>query len=265
MSYNDDKRELLKLKQGIIEESELIPVDQGEAADKAHYEVKGFKNKAANFWYHYKWILIFGCFFTAVVLFLVISTVTRKKGDIRILSFSSDAKIAQTLTYKVNDFENAFTLYTDNFDNNKYTKVDVYNINLNDKQDYNYYYTAQTKLYSEVSLGVAQIFVADRNVLKSILGSQTPDEAFEDLSALYPDNPNIVDKFYYKIKDTPFSKAANFLETCPDDLYIVIRKGGFDGMMGYTDEMAEHHRRAMLVFDNIINDKKINAAATTEK
>lgn len=257
MSYNDDKRELLKLKQGLIEKSDLIPENEGGVADKAHYEVKGFKNKLVNFMYHYKWALVFGIFFAAVLAFLIITTVTREKGDIRILAFSGNSETATSLVYKSDDFSFAFTQYTEDFDENGYVHVEMYNINLSEGQDYNYYYTNQTKLFSEVSLGEAQIFIADREILQSILGEQKPEQAFEDLSELYPDDPHIVDRFYYQIKGTKLAEEAMYVESCPDDLYIVIRKAGFDGMNGYTEKMAERHRRAMIVFDNIVKNNKV--------
>lgn len=257
MSYTDDKRELLKLKQGIIEESELIPVDEEGAADKGKYEVKGFKNKLANFMYHYKWLLIFGTFFAAVLTFMIVTTVGRAKGDVRILTFSGDAKTASSLMYKANDFSFAFTQYTEDFDENGYVHVEVFDMNLSEGQDYNYYYTNQTKLFSEVSLGEAQIFIADREILQTILGEQSPGEAFEDISALYPDEDRIVDKYYYKLKGSKLAEAAMYVESCPEDLYVVIRKAGFKGMKGYTDKMAENHRRAMIVFDNIVKDNKV--------
>ena len=257
MSYNDDKRELLKLKQGLIEKSDLIPENEGGVADKAHYEVKGFKNKLSNFMYHYKWALVFGVFFTALIAFLVITTVMRDMGDIRILTFSGNSDTATALSFKKDDFSFVFAQYTEDFDNNKYVHVEVFDMNLSETQDYNYYYTNQTKLFSEVSLGEAQIYIADKDILQAVLGEQKPENAFEDLSALYPDDKQIVDKYYYKVKGSKFAEAAMYVETCPDDLYMVIRKEGFDGMNGYTDKMAEQHRRALIVFDNMIKDNKI--------
>ena len=257
MSYTDDKRELLKLKQGIIEESELIPVDEEGAAHKGKNEIKGLKNKLANFMYHYKWILIFGIIFAAIIAFMIVSTVGKKKGDIRILVFSGNAETASSLMYKNNDFSYAFTHYTEDFDENGYVYVELFDMNLSEGQDYNYYYTNQTKLFAEISLGEAQIFIADREILQTVLGEQSPGEAFEDLSALYPDESRIVDKYYYKIKGSKLAEAAMYEKSCPDDLYIVIRKEGFKGMSGYTDKMAEKHRRAMIVFDNIVKDNKV--------
>lgn len=257
MSYNDDKRELLKLKQGLIEKSDLIPENEGGVADKAHYEVKGFKNKVSNFMYHYKWALVFGIFFTALAAFLVITTVMREIGDIRILTFSGNSDTAAALSFKNKDFSFVFAQYTEDFDENGYVHVEVFDMNLSDGQDYNYYYTNQTKLFSEVSLGEAQIFIADKDIIQAVLGEQKPENAFEDLSALYPDDKQIVDNYYYKLKGSKLAEAAMYVESCPDDLYIVIRKEGFDGMNGYTDKMAERHRRALIVFDNIIKDNKI--------
>ena len=65
MSYQDDKRELLKLKQGLIEESETIVEQKREVV-----ELHGWK-KVQNFFYHYKWHVVVAVFFIAVIGFFV--------------------------------------------------------------------------------------------------------------------------------------------------------------------------------------------------
>ena len=253
MSYDDDKRELLKLKQGIITESETIK-EEPPAADKAHYEVKGFGKKISNFFYLYKWHVIIIAFFAAVAIFLIYTTVTKERGDLRVLLFAEDSDVSSSLYYKNYDFELALEKYTPDFDENGYTHVETFYINLSEEQDPNYYAMNQTKIFSEVNLGVAQIFIGDRSSLSLIIGEQDEGTAYEDLSALYPDDPNVVDKYYYHVKGSRFEKAAMYIDTCPDDLYIVVKNSEFEGYRGYNDEMAENHRRALEVFDNIVKD-----------
>lgn len=259
MSYNDDKRELLKLKQGIIAESETIKEEE-PTSDKAHYEVKGARKKFANFFYHYKWHVIIISFFTALIAFMVYTTVIREKGDIRVLMFSEDPDIAFSMYYKTNDIEHALEQYTPDFDKNGYVHVETYCMDMDPNQDYNYYYTSQAKLYSEVSMGTAQIFIADRACLKTILGDQSESSAFEDLSALYPDDPQVVDKYYYKVKGSAFADTAMYVESCPEDMYIVVKNGSFSGYVKSNDAQAENHARAMEVFDNIAKNNKIDNA-----
>ena len=80
MSYQEDKRELLKLKQGLIEESEQIHEEE-----KPVYQVHGAFKKIENFFYHYKWHVVVGLFAIVVLSFLVVSTLTKEKGDIRVI------------------------------------------------------------------------------------------------------------------------------------------------------------------------------------
>lgn len=258
MSYNDDKRELLKLKQGIIEKSDTIKEDKNGYGDKAVYEVVGVKNKISNFFYHYKWHVIVTAFVAAVAAFLIISTVTREKGDIRILAFAQTTETAGSLYYKSMDIELALEQYTGDYDNNGYTHVDLYFMNINKDQDMNYYYTNQTKLFSEIGLGVSQMYIADKASILAILGEQDEEKAFEDLSALYPDDPQVTDKYYYKVKGSKFAEAALYVESCPEDMYIVVRNENFSSYNSGGNDIAEYHRRAMEVMDNIVNDKKIN-------
>lgn len=263
MPYTDDKRELLKLKQGIITESETIK-EEPHSADKAHYEVKGFKKKIANFFYHYKWHVIVIAFFIAVVSFMAYSMITKERADVKVLMFSGDQQVSGSLYYKRHDMELALERYTADFDKNDYVHVDAYYINVIPEQDFNYLSANQTKLYAEVGLAEAQIFIADRKQLEEILGNQEESSGYENLSEIYPDDPHIVDKYYYQIKGSPFAETAMFVETCPDDLFMAVRSNDFQGYAKLDDKTLEYHRRALEVLDNIVNDNKVTETQEDE-
>ena len=262
MSYNDDKRELLKLKQGLITESELIK-EEGAAADKAQYEVKGFKNKVANFFYLYKWQVIVVLFFAVIISTLTYTTMAKEKADIRVLIFSEDRDISGLLYFKTHDIELALEQYTPDFDQNKNVHADTYYIDMNPNQDGTNYMVNQTKLMSEVGMATAQLYIADRAQLSTILGDQEESRGFEDLSALYPDDPQVTDKYYYKVKGSPFAETAMFLESCPEDLYIAVRSNDFSGYTKVDDSTKEDHRRALDVLDNIVKNNKVTLPETS--
>lgn len=265
-AYNDDKRELLKLKQGLINEEESsIKEEENGYGDKVNYEVVGVKNKVANFFYHYKWHVIIITFFVALAAFLVITTVLKEKGDIRVLGFSKDPDISSSLYYKSRDLELALEQFTPDFDNNGYTHVEFFYMNLNEEQDINYYYVNQSKLFSEVGTGVAQIYIADRELLLDIMGNQTEAESFVDLSRLYPDDPNVVDKYYYRVKGSSLADAAMYVESCPEDMFIAVRSESFSSY-NQTDEAetAENHSRAIEVMDNIVKGIKVSEKESSE-
>lgn len=256
-AYNDDKRELLKLKQGLIEESETIREEKNGYGDKGVYEVVGVKNKISNFFYHYKWHVIVSVFIAVVASFLIITTVTKERGDIRVLAFSKVSETTDSVTFKTKDFELAFEQFSKDYDDNGYIHTEFYFMNMRENQDYNYYFANQTKLFSEIATGTAQIYMSDREMLTEVIGEQTESEAYVNLSELYPDEPNIVDKYYFKVKGSSLAEAAMYVEGCPEDMYIAIRNEKFRGYNQISDEeLAENHARALEVLDNIIAGRK---------
>ena len=251
MSYNDDRRELLKLKQGLIEKSETINEVPDE--QKVNYEVKGFGKKLANFFYYYKVPVVLITFVVLIAVFLAFTLLGRKNADIRVLIFVADPDTNAAVFYKINDFETAFEQYTPDFDENGYTYAEIYYINMNSEMDFNAYLASQSRLLSELNLGTAHLYIADRSQFEAIIGEQDGSEAFVGLSDLYPDDPHVVDSYYYHVKDSFFADALMYtdMEVFPDDLYIAIRISG--------SGMEENHRRALEVLDNMVKDRKITA------
>lgn len=251
MSYNDDRRELLKLKQGLIEESETIKEVPHE--QKVNYEIKGFGKKLSNFFYYYKVPVVLITFVVVIAVFLAFTLLSRKNADIRVLIFAASPDTNAAVFYKIGDFETAFEQYTPDFDENGYTYVEVYYINMNTEQDFNYYMASQSQLISELNSGTAHLYLSDRSQFEAIVGEEEGSQSFVNLSELYPDDPNVVDSYYYHVKDSAFADALMYtqMEVFPDDLYIAIRIS--------ESGMAENHRRALEVFDNIAGDRKITA------
>ncbi len=245
MSLQDDKRELLKLKQGLIEESEVIKEEE-----KPEYEPLKGKKKIENFFYHYKWHVIVITFFVVVAGFLIYDIVAKEKGDARILVLTKDNKIAAEIQYKTKEFETAFEKYCPNFDDNGYIHVDVYNIDLSDNPEYDYMMASASKAAGEIHFGEAQMYIVDTPALKEIT-----EENYSNLiniEELYPDCPQ-ADGYLYKIKDSEFAYMCNYVEACPDDLYIVVRK--INDLTANKERAEIANERALILLDNIINGK----------
>lgn len=244
LSYQDDKRELLKLKQGVIEESETIHEEE-----KPVYELHGMK-KVENFFYHYKWHVIVGIFFAAVLAFLVVTTLQKEQGDMRVLVVAKDGANATNLLYKVGDIENAFELYCRDYDDNGYIHVEVYNIDLSDNADPNYMLSAVTKVTSEIMYGEAQLYMVDKAACEAMTNGHYED--LYDLGALYPDCPYIDGPFLH-VKESSFARNANYLEGCPDDLYMVVRK--VTDSTSNLERCEKAQKKALEVIDNIVSGK----------
>lgn len=242
MSYQDDKRELLKLKQGIIEESETIAEEE-----KPKYEVHGFK-RVENFFYHYKWHVIVGAFFAAVLIFLIHSLVTKEQGDIRVLLVTKNKEVADNVVYKIGDFEQGLEKFCPDFDDSGYIHAEVYNIDLCDNPDPQYMLAGVTKATSELMIGEAQMFIVDKEGLGAIT-----DETYEGLiniEEMFPDCP-YADGIYLSVKDSPLSTAAGYMEACPEDLYIVVRDMASVTQNREKAEIA--NEKALRVLRNIID------------
>lgn len=251
MSYQDDKRELLKLKQGIIEESDTIKEEKIEYAKPV-----GFKAKFLNFLYHYKLVIIAVAFVAGVFAFMMYDTLTKERMDLRILVVATTDEANSILYFKSNDIETGVEKYCPDYDENGYVHVETYYIDMTEGGDPNYYFANQAKLYGEISTGTAHIFMGNKDMFQGIIGDADTNEMFVNLEELYPDNEN-VDGIYYKIKGTEFAGACKWIESCPDDLYICVRNV-FDGMTSNQDKLLEYHEKSLEVLDNIIKDNKLN-------
>ncbi|MCR4781022.1 MAG: hypothetical protein K5876_08010 [Ruminiclostridium sp.] len=242
MSYQDDKRELLKLKQGLIEESEEIHEEE-----KPVYELHGMK-RAENFFYHYKWHLVAGAFFAAVAIFLIVSLLQKEQGDLRVMVVTKDHQTASEIMFKTEDLERAFELYCPDYDNNGYIHVDVYNADLSDNPDPQYTLAAVTKVTSEIMFGEAQLFLVDSQGADAVTNGNLSQ--FVDLGSLYPDC-GFIDGVFLKIKDSGFAVNAQYHEACPDDLYLAVRDASESDDNSARSLPAK--KKALEVIDNIVN------------
>lgn len=244
MSYQDDKRELLKLKQGLIEESKLI------REEKPQYEKpKGFK-RIVNFFYHYKWHVVVVVFFAVVIGFMVYDLVKKEDGDIRVLLVTKDKQISNEITYKVKDIELALEKYCPDFDDSGYVHVEVYNIDLCPNGQSEYELSQVSKVMSELMLGEAQMFIVDSAAFESITSGN--ESTFVELSELYPDCEQ-VDGIYYKIKGSGLATMAKYEEACPEDLYIVLPSKINASSDTEKAKLAQESCRD--VMDNIVNNE----------
>lgn len=243
MSYQDDKRELLKLKQGIIDESE----SEIHEEEKPVYELHG-KKKIENFFYHYKWYAAAALFFAAVLIFMTVTTLQKKAGDMRVLVVTKDPEISTNVRYKIEELEQAFELYCPDYDDNGYVHVDVYSADLSDNPDPQYSLAAVSKVTSEVMFGEAQLFVVDSAAAGAVTNGDISQ--FVDLGAMYPDC-DFIDGYFLRIKGSGFDVNAQYYEACPDDLYIAVKNVSPDEQNASRAVPAQ--KKALEVVDNIVN------------
>lgn len=243
MSYQEDKRELLKLKQGLIDESE----SEIHEEEKPVYELHGLK-WIENFLYRNKIYVILAVFFAAVAVFLTVSLITRERGDMRVMVVTKDKDIAENVSFKTKEFETAFELYCPDYDDNGYVHVEVFNVDLSENPDATYMAANVTKITSEAIIGEAQLYILDKKAAEAV--SSNDLSMFLNLSELYPD-VDYIDGPFLQIKKSGFAVNAQYYEACPDDLYMVVKK--VDENTKNRDIAEAAQKKALEVVDNIVN------------
>lgn len=248
-----DYIELLKMKQGIIEESELIP----ETGYVEIPELHGWA-KLQNYIYHNKVYILLGIAFGALLIFMTVQTVTRKKNDLYVLVISTSAE--SELAWRSTDIEEALALYCPDFDGNGYVKVGVNFIDLgfsNAAADYN---NAQSmKFSSEMYTGDSQMFIADEGFWHQLYDADgLEDELFEDLSDSFTED-RLFNRVGLHLNATELHKQARW-DTCPDIINIYLRRE-YPSASGDQKHAEEQRERAHTVFRNIIEGNIVNPPA----
>jgi hypothetical protein len=207
---NNDKRELLKYKQGLIskEECEEIEINKPPIYEKP----TGFA-AVQNFFYHYKLHLSFAAFFVVVGVILAYFTLTRDNPDIKILLIGNTQEASAFFFAEQSAIKTAFEQYTPDFNNDGKVYAACFFIDLvTEGRRPDYVQGNHTKLFGEVLGGTAKIFIGNREALENI--PKSADVEFEDF---YED--------YFPFKGSLLEKSVEFHRMdVPDDLLVVLRK-----------------------------------------
>lgn len=251
-----ERRELLKMKQGLIEESDLIPETGYDKIPELH----GWE-KIKNNIYHNKVFYIIGILAAALVIFLIVQAASVEREDVHVLLIQTEPDTEMGLN--VSGVEIALEQYCPDFDNNGYVHVGVDYINVSSDANGEYYMAQLEKLSTELYDSTGQLFVTDKGIWGRVgdttrFGSKT----FVDFTDKYKDD----DRLYYKTaisaNKTGFAQAANWSD-CPDDILILVRNELSDGAKT-NKEITEQRERALTIVDNIMNDNVVNPKTTGE-
>lgn len=239
----EERVELLKIKQGLITESDKIDLSPDDEKQYTFWE------KIKNFVYHNKWWLGITTFFVLIAAFLVYDTLTTTKSDINIMLLCDDTELYTH--YK--DIGKYFDSLTEDYNNDGENYANVLYIPISDDENANTkslspYDSNLTKLSSEFQMGETMLVIADKKSADLII----PDETLINLEELYPDNPNIKGYGFY-LKGTDFASEIGYEENdIPDDLYIGVRK--VDKNLSSAKKTKENYDHALIMLENVIND-----------
>lgn len=240
-SLNEEKIELLKLKQGVIDKSEKLDLKPDVKKEYTLWQ------KIKNFIYHSKWWLGITSFFVLVAVFLIYDTVTTTKPDIMIMLLCDNTEVYanyEQMTEYFNEFTEDY-----NEDDELYANI-LYIPISNDPQADNVglYESNLTKLSAEFQMGETMLVIADGKSADLVV----PDENLVNLEELFPDNPH-VKGYGYSLKNTGFAEAIGLDESqIPDDMYIGVRK--VTKTLTSEKNTKKHYDYAMDTLEKVMED-----------
>lgn len=240
-TLEEDKKKLLKLKQGMISRENAVGSDIEE---KKKYTIW---QKFKNFIYHNKWWLGFASFFAIVAGFLIYDKLTATKPDLSFMLLSDNIDINAQYEDIGKYFDSIIKDYND--DGEKYANILC--IPISADEDVNssggLYESNLARLNAEFQLGQTMIVIADKNSDSLIV----PEENLADLEKRYPDNGNIK-KYGFYLKNTKFAELVGFKGELPEDLYIGVRK--ITDTLSSEKETKRNYDIAMETLDKLIKE-----------
>lgn len=275
-----EKAELLKLRQGVIEESEMIPQDDPQEFAKP----TGWK-RVENFFYHYKWHTLAAVFAAVVIIIMIVQAVSKEKPDLYVLAISTQNQSG--IFTKQKDIETALERYCPDFDGNGYVHVEVNFINLSvETGEWEYYRAQNYRFQAELLTGDSQIYLADTGIMDVVNGiphtvDTTAESSFEssyesaaepvidegerkefrdffiDFTEKFPDAA-LYEGTGLQLNTTGFKDEARW-HSCSDVVGLYVRNE-IANMTGNGEDAAEQRRRAVEVFTNIAENRVVNPA-----
>ncbi len=224
----DRRIELMKLKQGVIESSDIVKEEE-----KVEYKMS-FSETISNIWYRSKWIIIFVAFLIFVFGYITYDAVVKIKPDLTVLVLSYD----DALYYRSAEVETFLEGYCDDINGDGEVYVLVYNI-ATDYSDYNTATANQAQLMSQLQSGENIMLISDCE----------NDFIMHDFRSDYPDNERFTERGL--LLNCALTRQALKWEAMPENIYIGLRE---PAKLLSTDEniMQENFNTALVMYEKIV-------------
>ncbi len=252
----EERIELMRLKQGVIIESETIHEEKEIEAKRPLWK------RIGNFFYHSKWWLVISVFLVGVCGFMAFDYCSAVHPDMIVMVLTDDPTLQITNDYISNYFEQ----FIDDINKDGKTIVDVYAIPVDKDISINDYYLGNmTKLSSQFQMADAIMVITDATANKTIDAENT----LVNLEELFPENKNVHGTGFY-IRNTDFMDKVGYTGVVLDrDICIGLRAP--KKTMDSLKEMQENYNIAFDVLQKVMDDlpyvhkdRTFNTENTTE-
>ncbi len=227
-TLQERKIELVKLKQGVIESSDVIK--------EVHEEPQKLSlgQKISGAWYRSKWLIIFVVFMVAAIGYITYDMLTAEKPDITVLAVSGDS----ALYYRTVELEEFLESYCDDLNGDGEVNVMIYNISLDYQSDPTMATSSQAQLMSQLQSGENVLIISDRPT----------DFILTDLRERYPGDERITELGL--LLNCRLTRDALKWEAMPEELYLGVREPA--KLLSSSEEaMKEKVDEAMPMFERI--------------
>lgn len=247
-----ERLELLKLKQGVIAEEDVVY----EKEPEKHYTVW---QRIGNFFYHNKVYIIFGTLLAALAAFLIYDYVSTVRPDAVVMIIASDGEF-NFITEDISEFLGQYC-----GDNNGDGKVSVRVSYLpaapsEDSVSMYYQQADQTKLMAEFQ-GTEAIMVMGDYEACEVLG--ITEGVLADLSEYFPNDENVTE-LGYMLNGTDFAKDIGY-EELADNIFLGFRQPK-KGSFGTSEkDFQKNFDNAIELWRNYLNGNIINPAEGGEQ
>lgn len=209
----DERVELLKRKQGLTEEE---PVERGPRVVPVQL---GPKARMENFFYRNgKKLPLFGVFLIAIVVWMVVESVSKVRPDVEMLIAVTD------VTMTMEQAEEVFTGYVTDVNGDGKRKVDVTYVQMSqnvETADPNMVMANVARLAGSFQSDTVYLMLLDKQTMEN---QQVEESGFFDLRELLPGNPQVT-SYGYTLEGSPLAEELGLTEV-PEGLKLYLFPGG---------------------------------------
>lgn len=242
----NEKIELVKLKTGVIDESDIIK-------EEVSAPIKLSKGEwIKNFWWHHKFIIMGIILAVAVVSYITYDTVSRVKPDIKIIMTVNNGLVNRT--EEVADY---FEKFCPDINGDGEVNVQVLSVPLPDNTD-DY---VQIQQYQEVYLANMQtgevIFIlTDDKTDTDIYSENDSDNLLADVSSDFKDNEFVTNKGL-SLKGDYIEDVFKYHTNYPQNIYLGMREP-VKTLKDSKEDMQENYDVSYEIFKALAEDIKKN-------
>lgn len=243
-NLNESKVELIKLKQGVIDKSEVIHVEKEEEINLS------FKEKLSNFWWHDKVWIIAAIFAIVVVGFIVYDSLSRTKPDLKILMTVNNGLVNRT-----EEVESFFEKYCDDINGDGEVAVEVISTPLvKDTDDYMSMQKYQETYLANMQTGEIIFVITDEETDVDIYSEDEDNNLLADVKKDFPDN-NYVTKKGLQLRGSYIEDVFKYHTDMPQNVYLAMRSPT-KTLKDSSDDMQKNYDEAFKIFTNVADTLK---------